>query len=169
MMNTTQQGEVLPINRTTIVNDYPYGSLRAEARFSVEFNPKFGFRHIFQTVNPKNGRVNNPKKSTYGDFCYKYVNSENGHVESGWLSCNGVEYIKKTASFLAEHFDTLELTEEMKKFIYTSMYRSIKISQSFGAEEEKPNYLPVIETIVQGAKTGTNVFAQIAAQLSDLK
>jgi hypothetical protein len=48
-----------------LVQDYPYGSLRCQIRFWLESTPKKGFRFCSQTENPKNGRWNNPKKSTY--------------------------------------------------------------------------------------------------------
>lgn len=51
------------------VDDYPYGfKLRCKARFWVEYAPKAGFRFCQQTENPKTGRWNKPKKSTYSPF-----------------------------------------------------------------------------------------------------
>jgi len=46
-------------------NDWPYGSkLRTTATFTIEAN-KRGERVSRVTINPKNGRVNKPKTTTY--------------------------------------------------------------------------------------------------------
>jgi len=158
MDTSMEKGEVIALSKVTTTDNYPYGSLRTEARFSIEFKPKFGFRHVFQTINPKTGRLNNPKTSSYGDVCYKYINPDNGHIEAGWLSCNGPEYINRTAAFMAKHFDALQPTPEMLNWIYLSMYTSIKISQHWSKELD---FAPVIAIITDGLKTGKNVFSQI--------
>jgi hypothetical protein len=51
--------------KKAIVDSYPYGRLRATAFFSLEFKKGKGFRSVFQTINPKNNRLNAPKYSTY--------------------------------------------------------------------------------------------------------
>ena len=48
-----------------VTNDYPYGRLRCTMAFSQEFKMGKGFRSVRQSTNPKTGRVNKPKKSTY--------------------------------------------------------------------------------------------------------
>ena len=45
-------------------DNWPYGSKRTTATFTVEQTNK-GERVSRETVNPKNGRVNKPKKTTY--------------------------------------------------------------------------------------------------------
>lgn len=47
------------------VENYPYGRLQCKATFSLEFKEAKGYRTVRQTINPKTGRINNPKKSTY--------------------------------------------------------------------------------------------------------
>jgi len=47
-------------------DDYPYGRSRTTARFYVDRSPRYGERVCKQTTNPKTGRVNKPKCSTYG-------------------------------------------------------------------------------------------------------
>lgn len=49
---------------TLTVNDWPYGQLRTVAVFSVESN-KRGERVSRTTTNPKTGRTNKPKTTTY--------------------------------------------------------------------------------------------------------
>jgi len=48
-----------------IIEDYPYGRLRTKMRIWVEHSAKHGDRVVRQTLNPKTGKWNKPKKSTY--------------------------------------------------------------------------------------------------------
>jgi hypothetical protein len=48
-----------------VVDDYPYGRLRTQIRYWIETVAKRGDRFVSQTLNPKTGRWNKPKKSTY--------------------------------------------------------------------------------------------------------
>jgi len=45
-------------------DDWPYGKLRARTTFKIEFSTR-GERASRVTVNPKNGRLNKPKVTTY--------------------------------------------------------------------------------------------------------
>jgi len=69
-----------------VVNDYPYGfTLRTSIRYWIE-TTKRGSRFVSQTLNPKNGLWNTPKKSTYLEFgAALYLNDE-GHVKHWGLS-----------------------------------------------------------------------------------
>jgi hypothetical protein len=72
-----------------LVDDYPYGyTLRCKIRYWLEYNPKFGFRFVSQTTNPKReGEVwNKPKPSTYARFGACMYLDENGHVQWTGLS-----------------------------------------------------------------------------------
>lgn len=49
-------------SRKIIVQNYPYGfKLRTTLYDYIEFDAKKGFRHVTQTINPKNGVLNKPK------------------------------------------------------------------------------------------------------------
>lgn len=48
-----------------VVDDYPYGRLRTQIRYWIESVERKGDRMVSQTLNPKTGRWNKPKKSTY--------------------------------------------------------------------------------------------------------
>ncbi len=62
-----------------VVDDYPYGfKLRTMIRFWIE-SGKAGERAVSQTKNPKNGRWNTPKKSTYSLIKVMGLD-EKGHV-----------------------------------------------------------------------------------------
>jgi len=49
------------------VDDYPYGKKRTKAKFSVETMKNGKQRGVKQTLNPKTGQWNKPKKTTSGD------------------------------------------------------------------------------------------------------
>lgn len=68
-----------------VVDDYPYGfRLRTQIRYWVE-TTKNGDRFVSQTLNPKTGRWNNPKKSTYIEVGVMYLNDED-RVKFGGLT-----------------------------------------------------------------------------------
>lgn len=72
-----------------VVDDYPYGyTLRCKIRYWLEYNPKFGFRFVSQTTNPKKiGEVwNKPKPSTYCKFGGCMYLDENEHVHWAGLT-----------------------------------------------------------------------------------
>ena len=50
--------------KSLTVTDWPYGKFRTTATFEIE-STKRGERAVRTTINPKNGRVNKPKKTTY--------------------------------------------------------------------------------------------------------
>lgn len=63
------------------IDDYPYGRrTRTVMRVWMETDPKKGQRAVTQTKNPKTGRWNNPKKSTYSELRGMKMD-ENGHIE----------------------------------------------------------------------------------------
>ena len=134
--------EVLNINEKPSVSNYPYGRLQCVATFGVEFKKNKGFRSEFQTVNPKNGRLNAMKNGTYDDFkCL--VKEENGHYKWYTSSCNGLDAIISTLSFIGKNFDILQLTTEMHEHIVLQCMQSIIIGNAWTklSVEDKPKYL----------------------------
>jgi hypothetical protein len=63
-----------------LVTDYPYGSLRCRIWFWLEFKEGKGYRFCHVTENPKNGRINAPKRSTYSPIFGVMYKDEKGHV-----------------------------------------------------------------------------------------
>jgi hypothetical protein len=51
---------------------------------SIERNSK-GCRSVFQTINPKNNRLNAPKKSTYTNAMFLYTIDSNDHFDTAWF------------------------------------------------------------------------------------
>jgi len=94
-----------------VTNDYPYGRLRCTAKWWIEERPKMGARVMFQTINPKTGRVNAPKKGNYWPVVVLVKNPENGHIEN--FSVSNYDSIEELAKFR----DTYQLREKDEKFI----------------------------------------------------
>ena len=68
-----------------VVDDYPYGfRLRTQIRYWIETKNGHGQRMVSQTLNPKTGRWNKPKPSTYSTVRTLML-EDNGHVESRGL------------------------------------------------------------------------------------
>lgn len=65
-----------------VVDDYPYGGQRTQIRYWLEGpKPKKGWRFVSQTKNPKTGRWNAPKPSTYSDWGGAMFLDNKGHVQ----------------------------------------------------------------------------------------
>ena len=65
-----------------LVEDYPYGfRARTQSRYWREAKPKRGWRFVSQTKNPKTGRWNKPKASTYTEWGGEMYLDTDGHVQ----------------------------------------------------------------------------------------
>jgi hypothetical protein len=74
-----------------IVNDYPYGfRLRTKIRYWIETKKGFGQRFVSQTLNPKNGKWNTPKKGNYTTILLMGLDDQTGYVITE--SCNNWNY-----------------------------------------------------------------------------
>lgn len=107
----------IPTNEKVEVKDYPYGfTLRTTLYDTMEFDAKKGYRHCTQTINPKNGLLNKPKKSTYDDVMVRYYD-ENNHIKVRVFTFfrDGVKGLNRFLSFLAENKEIFT-TEEIKHF-----------------------------------------------------
>ena len=75
------------VDNPLVVDDYPYGfRLRTKIRYWVETKKGKGQRFVSQTLNPKTGRWNAPKPSTYSDIMVVYIDKTNGYVTHATLS-----------------------------------------------------------------------------------
>lgn len=133
------------------IESYPYGGLRTKAYFSVEFNPKHGYRSVFQTINPKTGRLNNPKKSTYVQFKRLYKDAETGHANFEVGNLYDWESNKKFFAMVLnaiqfEGLDPVELTYLLNQCI-SWVKLDFVCAQKYcelNADDLKPLYLPVL-------------------------
>lgn len=121
---TAEPVKLFPTTEKITVDSYPYGRLRTTAFFSVEFKKGKGFRQVFQTINPKNGRLNAPKNGTYSDILFLYQ-GENGHIHGGGYSLNGAEYLNKFFHFYADFSEIF--TDEQKENIFLTCLAMLKI------------------------------------------
>ena len=144
-------------------NNYPCGRERATAFFSVEYSTKKGMRTTFQTINPKNGRLNNPKHSTYSRVILP-MQLQNGHFDfCGYLDFNGTESINKGLHFMADFHELF--TEEQIKDI--ALYciamekvnaKAMVIYAGSSFDDIKPLIQSSVDTLVKIANTGVNLW-----------
>lgn len=79
-----------------VVDDYPYGyKLRTQIRYWIETVAKRGDRFVSQTLNPKTGRWNKPKKSTYVEIGVIYIEAETGHVKWAGLHTHATSEVEE--------------------------------------------------------------------------
>jgi len=104
--------------------DYPYGRLRTSMFFSLEWNKKKGYRSTRQTINPKTGLLNKPKKSTYYPIMLLREDVETGHFDfSGWRFDSDPLLL---LPWLSDNWEMF--TDEQKEDIYLSLLSQCKIS-----------------------------------------
>jgi len=101
-------------NSAYVVDDYPYGfKLRTQAKFWLEFNSGKGYRFLSQTMDPKTGRWNKPKASTYLKFAGAMYLDEKGHVQ--WTGLGEYSEAAQMSEFLSD-FPGADTTI-LKKFV----------------------------------------------------
>lgn len=144
-------------------NNYPYGRERATAFFSVEYNGTKGARTVFQTINPKNGKLNNPKKSTYSTVILS-AQLENGFFDFvGYFDFNGTKEINRGLQFMADFHD-LFTPEQIKDIALTAIAMSkvnakaMIIYAGSTWEALKPLMDNQIQNLVKIAGTGENLW-----------
>ena len=165
MNNQVTEKSSNTFNKIEVVN-YPYGGLKTKAYFSIEFNEKKGFRSIFQTIDPKTDRLNNPKKSTYSFFQYLQVVDRDGNnfVNTKGL---GLPHDVKTLKDFVRSLNPLDLvlTEEMIKYIGKSiyLYMNLTIVYTDPKDKEKINvdFAPYLAILKNMQVTGINRMPEI--------
>lgn len=110
------------------VTDYPYGfKLRTEIRYWLEESPKLGWRFVSQTKNPKTGKWNAPKKSTYVELAGCMYLDEKGHVS--WTGLGVLSDPSKVLEFV-QRFPKADLSK-----IGPWALKKIKSYQQFASGE----------------------------------
>ena len=156
------------------VNNYPYSFNTKTTMFdSLEFHPKKGYRHVTQTVNPKTGKLNNPKKSTYYALLVRYVDGD-GYLKTIGFDFNGKEKINKNCKFLAENFDLF--SEEEVSYLYTTVitmgFVDLEATVIYGGSEIeslKPLYEPLFEACKKGLGTKGNTFGSMSLDVEAIE
>jgi len=87
-----------------LVDDYPYGArLRCQIRYWIESGKDGRQRFVSQTCNPKTGKWNNPKKSTYSEVMVMTIDSR-GHISYTALGSWPTECeMRRMEALLGEH------------------------------------------------------------------
>jgi hypothetical protein len=174
MNNTQTTGKkFFPTTHRAEVNSYPYGRLKATAFFGLEFKRGKGFRTTFQTINPKNGKLNAIKNSTYSPIFVMYEEQETGHIKYLSFDLYGEEGINKAAEFMRDNYDLF--TAEQIQDICGSMFVHLKagakaICVYCGADFEKvkPILDPAVTAVAEGIKTGANIFDRVKIDIEAL-
>lgn len=125
------------------VENYPYGGLRTTMFYWIETVKGKGDRFCSMTINPKNGRKNNPKKSTYSDFMYLYIEPVTGHVKHNVIAVYHLEQFPQDVKFIAENCNPSELQKEHLRNEYMG---HLKVSMIYYwvkeyPEEQRPEFM----------------------------
>lgn len=143
------------------VEDYPYGfKLRTTLYDSIEFKNKKGFRHVTQTINPKTGKLNKPKASTYSFFKIR-IFDENNHIKT--ISISSLSGKDSIVKFVEIFKDTQEyFNDEQKEFFLNEMYMAIKIDiranvtyRGIDVDKLLPLYKDIMDILVGDLKNNT--------------
>ena len=152
----------IPTFEKVEVSDYPYGfRLRTTLYDTIEFDKKKGYRHVTQTINPKNNRLNNPKKSTYSALMVRYYEAETNHIKCLQFDFNGDKQINRGLKFLNQNFDLF--TKDEKYYLYLLILSmtalDLKATVIYGGsklEDLKPFYDDAIRILKQGVNDPEN-------------
>lgn len=144
-----------------LVDDYPYGfTLRTQIRYWLEGKPGKGWRFVSQTLNPKTGRWNKPKASTYSEWGGAMYLDEKGHVQWEGIGPYSDEY--KILAF-AKAFP--EAKSELRKVVPAKMrYLRGRISGEIYMTVNGVKQ-PTTEADVERATTELAVWEEIGALL----
>ncbi len=162
-------------SETVEVKDYPYGfRLRTTLFDSVEFNPKKGYRHVTQTINPKTGLRNKPKASTYSPFILRGYDDK-GHIKALHYQFYGIEGIIKCNQFISDNFELLD-EKEVSYLLNELIFRCAVELKSYVTycnsdfEALKPLFIPQIDLLKAGLKElNVNTFAKISFDVTAIE
>jgi hypothetical protein len=165
------------LNGKHSVDNYPYGRLKTTKFFEIEFVKKKGYRFVGTTINPKNGRINKPKKSTYADYAFLFK-EDNGHIHFNTFRLNGLDAVVKFIEFIKTYKDDLgEFTHDENVHLWTMIISCIKIGSHYTKCKEGfdivKDYLPatkVSEMIkLYGDEASIKEIAEIEIDLENIR
>ena len=148
------------------VEGYPYGRLRTTVWYWVEFKKGFGFRSMFQSKDPKSGRINKPKAGTYYPAMVLRKENETGHIKTACFDFNGDDEMSRGLAFMDKHFDlfTPDQIHEIYGTIATMHRVSMKSFVIYSGVQDTDALIavfdPAVKASMHGFKTGENMFAQ---------
>lgn len=158
---------------TFCVENYPYGFKKTTAYFSIEFVKGKGFRSVFQTINPSNGKLNAPKKGTYNPLLVM-KQDDNGHVSYISYNFNGAEEFNEGCKFMHENFEIF--TKDQVKDIYAYCFNMLKVTAKAMViycgskfEDIKPLIQWCGNHAIDGFKSGDNFFNEMILDVEALE
>jgi hypothetical protein len=152
--------KLVSTDQKIVSENYPYGFREKTTKTDyLEFSPKHGFRHCSQTINPKTGRPNNPKKSTYYDVMVLGTNEE-GHCKSFVSDFNGEQAMQRSFDFLSQPENFALFTPQQIEYFYMQVLIMSKVSAKAQMiycgsswEDLKPYFENPINEIMSAIKT----------------
>lgn len=109
-------------------DNYPYGRLKCHITFEIEFKANKGFRFKTQTTNPKTGRINKPKCSTYSPVMVMH-RDENDHIKPYGINITGCEGVAKFIEFLK--LNDVTFTSEESQDIWAHIISCIRANAMY--------------------------------------
>ena len=159
---TTRYTELTPISGHTTpetaynVEDYPYGfRLRTSIRYWVETKRGHGQRMVSQTVNPKNGRLNKPKASTYSPVVVMALDQDEHTVNAGISGYASADEIEEYALWATRHLDEYQLAA----LDYLRAARRAEKHLTVTAHVCQPGCTETHQTMAEGNKIISQVIA----------
>lgn len=137
------------------VKDYPYGfRLRTSIFYWIETKAGKGDRFCSYTINPKNGRPNTPKYSTYSTFMYMFLNEE-GHVKHGTIDAYNIDEFEARFEFIKNKLDILYITKEQQDNIRKNCAQHIACNAPYELVKYSPEMRDTFKAWVK--KTLTHI------------
>jgi len=165
--------ETLPTKTVYKVENYPYGhTLKTDKFYSIEFTAKRGFRLVEQTLNPKTGKLNAPKKSTYSPVMLLRV--ENGKIRAHTEDFYDDAGKSRGYKFMFENHHNFSVEEIKAVALYNIMLLKADIiakATYCGSDTAKmfPLYEEAVKTLVEISKTGENLWNKININWEEVK
>lgn len=131
------------INGVDSVNNYPYGRMQCTRTIEVQYKKGFGYRISTQTINPKTGRTNAPKNSTYYPYIILHKDPETGHAKGLHFDFNSPEQIQRFIEFLQDNKEDLIFTDEQSQDIWSSIISSIRVTAEWAKMKIAPEGKPL--------------------------
>ena len=137
-----------------VVDDYPYGfRARTQIRYWLEGpTGKRGWRFVSQTLNPKSGRWNKPKKSTYSMWAGAMYLDSQDHVK--WAGLHEYSTVEDFTQFV-KAFPRADLSiakyvskakvKMLERFADGSQYWTINKVKQEPSEADKQEYRKELE------------------------
>lgn len=155
-----------PTTEKVKVENYPYGyTLKTDKYYSIEFKKGKGHRLIEQTLNPKTGNLNKPKKSVYYTLMLLTVNDE-GHIKTHVKDFYDNEGKNRGYKFIFDNFDkfTPDQIEYFALHNIMLLKADIYSKCTYCGSDVKamlPLYDNAIKALVEIAKTKANLWDKV--------